>query len=329
MGIMSLTEIMDMSIGILRKYVKTIIMFTLGFGVVFFIALFIFILAAAIIIAITGAATSSPLFIGIAIGFSLLVIISFYLSSNIGLIKITCQEPFQGRIYASEAIKASFKSFFKVLGISIIALVIFLPVISIIGIIAYYLYPEINHIIINTNAHLAQKIFFIIISALIILVLLSVGFVYFSLISFSLHASAIERKGVIGSLKRSFELVKGNFWRILGSLFMIYLALYAIRSSLQSFVVLIAGIVYYCLKLLNISLEYTAYISKVSLYSSWPLNIIFYLFVNPLSTIMITLIYFNERFKTEGIDILLKLRRLKKNDERMQAIESTVPDNSN
>lgn len=332
MEILNLSEILDLSIEILRKYVKTIVMFTLGFGVVFVILAILFTIIIALVIGlgigVGGFIDSNSAVIGILVGMCSIVLVAFYLTSNVGLIKIASQDLQGKRIYASEAIQFSFKSFFRVLGILMLAILLLVPVVGLGGLVIYLLYPAFTHIRLHSQMPQIGILFTVLGGIALILFLLFLIFSYFALFSFSLPAVVLERKGVLASVKRSFLLVKGNFRRILGSLVMIFLVLSAIRFSLQSFLLILTGLAYYVMKLLNISIEYTRFMGIVSLFTTVPMSLVFYLFIAPLPTLMITRLYLNERFKNEGYDIQLTLEGLKLNAERKQDIEYSVSDST-
>lgn len=328
MGTMSLAEIMDRSIEVLRKYFKTVVMYTLGFGIVFLIALVLILIVDGIFIGIFGFALSNVIIPSIIISLTTIVIFAFYLTSSIGLIKITSQEFFQDRIYANEAIRASFKCVFKVLGVTTVILIMFLPIIGIFGIITFYLYSTYYNSIIHISTLTPNIVFLIILSIFLLLAAAFVILAYFTIFCFSLHAITIENKGVIASLKRSYFLVKNSFWRIFGSIFLIYMTLFALRTSIEGLFTIIMAILYYVLKFLNMNIEYTGFVTAGLLYIRWPLSIIYFLVITPLGTLMLSLLYFNQRFKTEGFDILLKLKEIQIKDERKHTSEIGTYDNS-
>ena len=73
MGLMNLAEIMDKSIEILKKYLTTIIMFSIGYGVIMFLGLIIFTIGASIFAAIALGMIDNVVFTVIVI--SILVLI--------------------------------------------------------------------------------------------------------------------------------------------------------------------------------------------------------------------------------------------------------------
>jgi hypothetical protein len=115
--------------------------------------------------------------------------------------------------------------------------------------------------------------------------------------------------------------VKNNYWRILGAWFLFYLTVYAINISLQSVVALVGGIIFLVLKFLNMQVDYMLFFTSVNAYASWPLNILSWLVISPIGSIMLTLLYYNQRFQKEGFDISLRLMALERNAERKRLSE--------
>jgi hypothetical protein len=327
MDVMGIAEIMDRSVEVLRKYIKTIVLFTLAYGVICFIGIFIFMIVGGVL---TVFSTSSGFVLpAIILSIMILLIAAFSLSYSVGLIKISSQEFGEKGVYAFEAVQESFKSIRKIIGIVAAAAVLAIPAAVVFGGIAYLLYKGFENSLIHLGTFKLQEILLIIFAFIILLSAVLTFLMYATVLTFTLHAAVLENKGVIGSIKRSYGLVKNSFWRILGSIVLFSLTMYAVRSSIESFVGLIASIIYLILKLLNIQQDYITLITMVLTYTRWPLNLIFWLAVSPIGTAMLTMLYFNQRFKKEGYDIILKLKEIQNNDERKQLSEASDHNNSN
>ena len=329
MGVMNLAEIMDMSIEIIRKHIKTILLFTLLFGVILIGVIFVSIIGISIISIIVGSILSmvtvkaylAPLVFGIVFSFYALLLFSFSLASNIGMIKISSQEFLEERIYVDNALKATFKNTPKVLGIVVTLIILFIPIIAIFAVIAYFLYTGFEGSMISIGIYGVKEIMLIILLIITILAAILVTLGFITLFLFSLQAIAIENKGVVKSLKRSYQLVKNNYLKTFGCMILFSITVYAIRASLESFIALASSIVYLFAKFLNIEQDYNTYILKVFTDFQWPLTLLSLLIITPIATSMITLLYFNQRFKKEGYDIVLKLKKIQKNEERKQLSE--------
>ena len=315
---MNLAEIMDKSIDILKKYVATIIMFSIGYGVIMFLGLFIFMLVGGVFIAIFISVLKNMVFTIILISILFIIVIAFSLTLNIGIIKITSQEFFGEKIYASGAVGASFKSIIKVFGITIIALLTFIPAIGIFSAPVYFLYIKSGATYRSMNSNLAgvAMVIAIIICILYILAAIAVIIGYVTMFSFSLQALTIEKKGVLSSIKRSFNLVRSNFWRIYGCIILFGITIYAIQYSIISFLTLVISILFMILKFFNVQQSYTTFLTTALTYSNWPISLISWCIISPVAAIMTSLLYYNETFKKEGYDIVLKLKEIQKSQER-------------
>lgn len=332
MANMGFAEILDRSFDILRKYIKTIVIYTIAYGMLALIGLVILVILGVIIGLIIYFSGAGNLFNGstdnftwgliIFIGFLYSFIIASYSSGyQVGIIKITSQEFFQTRFYADQVIKDTLKSIFKVIGIVITAFFLFLPVIIIFGAIFYFMFPVIDDIF-TMNVYGIDEVVVIILMIILVLLAFLMILVFATMLIFSIPAAVIEGKSAFNSIKRSYELVKNKFWRIFASVILIGLIIYAINISLQSFLGLITGIVFLIMRILSMEIDYFSFMTTIYQYSNWPLALINLLIITPIASIMVTLLYFNRRCEREGYDILLKIEQLKENNERKQSIDS-------
>lgn len=317
MGIFSTSEIMDKSIDILKKYIKTIILFALCYGIIVFIGVFILILLGSIFAVLSTKPGSGYLTFGIIIFFSAILIIAISQTYNVGFIKISAQDFTKERVDLEGGIKASFMSFPKVLGITAVTVFIFLPIALLIIGIFYLLYKGFGEAFFTYGSLLSVKASSIIITLIAVIGSLLIFFAYNTVLAFSIHAAVIEKKGVFASLKRSYVLVKRNFWRIFGTLLLISLTTYAFRSSIESFFVMVVNLIYLILRFFNIKPDYITVISFTLSIVRWPLTAFFSLVVTPIGTIMTSLLYFNQRFKKEGYDLVLRLREIRYKERKL------------
>lgn len=318
MGIMTLAEIMDRAIEILKKYIKTIILFTLAFGVVMFIFVFLLIIIMAVFAGVSFGIVKSAVPFIVSVVIALIIGITISLVQNIGMIKISSQEFLEGEVLTDTALKASFKNIFKAGGIVLCSIGLFIPVIAVIGWAGYNLFKHLEEVLplMSTGFISNTNIILLIISAvLFVLISIFVILCCITLIMFSFHALTLENKGVFASMKRSFNLVKHSFWKLLGCTILISLTLYGIRFSIDSFFALIGGLIYLFMKFLNIPQDLLSMVTMAATYLQFPLSIVYWLLVSPIGYIMITLLYFNERFKKEGFDLTLRLKEIGKDDE--------------
>lgn len=324
MEIMTLAQILDRAVYIMKKYMKTIVLYTLVYGIILFVG--------AIILALIGgisAVVSAGIFdnVPIAVTFGVLlivIILSVSYSQHVGIIKIASQEYLKENIQMEQAMRAAAKSIPKVSAIVISALFMFAPILALLGWLGYLLIRALDNAL-TLSTTLDGRIAFIII--IVITAILLYSFVVLSFLTwflFSFHALIIEKKGIFASIKRSFELVRHNFWRIFGSLTLILLTVYAIRISFNSILGLLGSLLYLLMKFLNAREGFILVMSMAVSYIQFPVNIAYALLVTPISFIAITHLYFNERFKKEGLDLILKLKEIQKNDERTSSTSNTI-----
>ncbi|MDF2671873.1 MAG: hypothetical protein K0R09_138 [Clostridiales bacterium] len=321
MGIMSLSEIMDRAVDFLRKYIKGIVLYSLCYGLIYAAGVFFLIFGGGIFIALSVAIL--PNVVIPIIFFTIIVIIIgvMALASKIGVIKIASQAFSHENIGFGEALGASFKNLHKVIGIFLIELLLLIPVLLVFGLIFYFIYNLLDTSIMFNGSSGAGEIVLIIIAILTGLAFLLVILMYSTMFSFTLQAAVIERMKVFSAIKRGFSLIRRNFWRIFGTTLLIGLTIYAIQSSLSSFLTGILSLLFLLLKLLNLPLDYLTFLNLTISLTSWPLEILSWLIITPIGTIMTTLLYYNQRFKKEGYDMVIRLKDIQKNDERKQSSE--------
>lgn len=321
MGIMSLSEIMDRSIEILRKYIKSIAMFTIGYGIVALIAIFLIIIVGGIASAVSAGLLDSLWVLGIFITFIGILAAAFSLSLYTGTIKIVSQEYTGEQVFASDAMGTSFRSIFKVFGSIFCGFVMFTPVGAVIWLAGKFLYDTFGSSLLNINMYKGTELLFIILPAVFVLAVTFIILAYTTWFTFTLNVLVVEKKGVFGSIKRSFGLIKNSYWKILGCVILFSLTMFAIRSSIDSLLAVISGIIYLIFKLLNISQDFLTFFTMIYSYASWPLSLVTWMVISPIGVIMVSMLYFNQRFKKEGYDLVLRLKELEKNEERKQLSE--------
>jgi hypothetical protein len=322
MRLMNLSEIMDRSIDILRKNIKSIALFSFGYTVVAFIGIVLAFIVIAIYGAITAFAPKNVVLGTIIFSLFVLFIVAFVFSYNIGIIKISSGEFTKEKIYAHIAIKASFKSLFKVYAIIIIGTIALLPVLAAFGGLGYVLANSFNINNVNTDMFRGKGIVIVIIFILYVLAAIFAVLAGLNWFLFSLHTLSVENIGVINSIKRSFYLVRKNYLRVLGTSILFTLTVTALRLSADLILGTASSIIYLLLKFFSVKQDYIAFLSMIYNYASWPLSIIVLMVITPINVIMLTMLYYNQRFKKEGYDLELRLREIELKNERKQVSET-------
>jgi phosphotransferase system glucose/maltose/N-acetylglucosamine-specific IIC component len=91
----------------------------------------------------------------------------------------------------------------------------------------------------------------------------------------------------------------------------------AINFAVRGIIALLSGLIFLVMNLFN--LQGDLYLSTtVYTYSQVPINIASLLLISPISSIMLTLLYFNQRYSSEDYDLKLKLARLKNSQKGEQ-----------
>ena len=322
MGIMSLSEIMDKSIEVLRKHVKSIALFTIGYGVVAFIAVFLIIIVGTIVSALAAGLFESLWIMGIFLAFIGILAAAIGVSLYAGTIRIASQEYTGEEVFAQDAIKTSFKSIFKVFGIIFSGVVLSIPVGAILWAIGKFFYNRFDRTMLNIDLYTRRQLLYIIPPIIFILAVVLIILAYITWFSFAINVLVIEKKGVFGSIKRSFSLIKNSYWKILGCTILFSFTVVALRTSIDTLLATLSGIIYLVFKFLNISQDFLTFFTMIYGYVSWPINLLTWMVISPIGIIMISMLYFNERFKKEGYDITLKLREIQKSSERKQLSEA-------
>jgi len=263
----------------------------------------------------TGGAISSPGYIFFIAPLLIISILAITLSTHVGIIKITNQEFSQQQIFAFDAIKASFPAIFKIFGLVLTAALLFTPIALVFGSITYVLIKSYDYTFYTINTLGINQLSLII---LLIIIGLGAGLTivgYITALAFSIQAMIVEEKGVIDAIKRSLQLVKKDYWKLFGSIILILLTTQAIGYSLEGFLGFVINILYFIGRFLNIQQDYLSFMSMTYSKVNVVVTIITYLIITPLTGIMITLLYYNQRFKKEGLDILFKLKEIQADGE--------------
>ena len=324
MGIMNLSEIMDRSIEVLRKNVKSIIVFSLIYWIICFIAILIMAIPVGIFSVMTATMSGSA-----TIGIAALCLVVFLgiaiaISANVGMIEICSQEFFKKKVEASDAIKLSFKNIFRVCAVILIIGIISIPVAALIygiGRVLYMLFEGLSSSIGGYDWGVLVIAFLIILTVMLALV----GIIaYLTVFAFSIQAMTIESTGIFGSIKRSWQLVRHNFWKVFGCVILFYICVTAIRLSIDSFIGLCISILFFILNFFDVPMDFISFFTLVYSQLDLPLNVMSFAIITPINTIMMTMLYFNQRIKKEGFDMRVRLREIQRKNERKQAGEFTI-----
>jgi len=240
----------------------------------------------------------------IAFLFILLMSTLQYISHS-GIILIGSNSFLNKRNDIGSALEGMFKNIPRVLSVVLAGALLFLPVAAVlVGII----------IVLIKNYQITQFIspnIFYLIGIIASSCALAIWYVFFMTIHvFSIHVAILEKLTFFKALKRSRELVKGRFWRTLGSYLLFLIVVSIVTYSIYTIVGLIFGIIILLLK----SMDFNELIISLSLLGNlllYPIQIIISIFIGPLAGIFLTIFYYNQRFRKDAYDIELNLMQLK------------------
>jgi hypothetical protein len=130
--------------------------------------------------------------------------------------------------------------------------------------------------------------------------------IYSNIFALSIPAALFEKRLFFSAVVRSFQLLKGDFWRILGLralwLFVVYIFTYSAQGLVMAMVGFMASAAG---NVADIGLLWVA-TSDTQLFVSLIVTVL----MAPMEGIMTALIYFNQKIKKDGLDIEIGLDRL-------------------
>jgi hypothetical protein len=131
---------------------------------------------------------------------------------------------------------------------------------------------------------------------------------YVTLFTYALQALVLEKKGPFGAIQRSVQLVRGRFWYLYGVISLIMLVMSGISISLDVFFLTLSGLVELAMHF--VGLEPGSGFTFIYIYGRGIANFFYALLFNSLGAVILTQLYYNRVFETEGYDLLLRVSRL-------------------
>jgi len=326
-SIMTYTDVMDESFNIHKKNIGASALYLFIFYIISMISSFILIFLGVLSFGFmifnfySGSLRDyldKDMSLGSIIAFTLVIILIlflFFLFKSIkeaGIIDIASKGFLNKRVKFEKAIGQAFKKIPSILSVIIAYGVIFVPIIF--GFVFLLFILGLTDNINQFN---------------IWIILLGLGFFMLygyltTIYMFSIHAAVIEKLYFFKALKRSRMLVKGQFWKLLGINILFSITISAITYSIYSIIGIAAGLIYIILKAININEDTMTALIMAGNFLRIPIQIIFSLFISPLTGIFLTVLYYNQRFKKDGYDIELRLEKLKETDKIMKEKKSEI-----
>jgi len=201
-----------------------------------------------------------------------------------------------------------FKVLLRVMSAALMQILLFLPWIALI--IGFIIAIAGGYAVLDT---LGTQLFNPVIAPVtIILVSIAIGIafvVYSNIFALSIPVAIFEKRIFWGTISRSFALLKGDFWRILGLRLLWFVLVYIFTYSAQGLIMVVFAIA----MAIGGNLPSGDALGVVWMATS-TLQTLFSLVVGvlvaPLEGILTALIYFNQKIKKDGLDIEIGIEQL-------------------
>ena len=312
---MTLSEFLDRSVYLLRRDIKSYILYNFLYAVVTTIAIVIVMVLlvmsmAFFMVGFSVAGGTEPPTAMLVVFFSVIavIIIALTFSYQAGIVALASRDITGAPCEASKALITALKSIPRLFLFSILALLPAAPVSA--GF--FWLLKDVvpSAALVNpvgaSSQMLSTTAFYILFLVCVYLLLM---LLYTTTLCFAIPALIVERRGVIHAIRRSFRLVSSHFWRIFGIVMLIFTILFFFRLSVYAFVGMLGGLVALLVHFVAAGSEMFAFTQFASILNSL-VGLAFSIVFTPLSTIMMTLFYLNRRFETEGYDLSMALNRV-------------------
>lgn len=317
--IMNKTEILDRSFKIFKDNIFAIVIFNIAYGIIFTVLGIIVALMGGL--SLVGAASNfsggldaigdsfssmgSEIVIIIFFGF---IFISLYLAKSVGIISIVSNSYLGKKGRVDEAIKVSIKSIPRLMSIIIAAAIYAIPIGIIIYIWGMFITEAriMNNIVMGEYFSTLFTFLFVLLNVVMIFLIL---YSYITMVRFSIQIGILEKKSFIKAVNKSFALIKGEFWKIFGMSIVVLLIGSVLEISLSAFFVQL-GLLNGLITKFTMGSESLGDSLFLQGYQQVFSSIFMSIFIAPVSDIIFTLMYYNQRFKKEGYDIELRLKAL-------------------
>ncbi|MDR1688513.1 MAG: hypothetical protein LBS21_07870 [Clostridiales bacterium] len=308
---MNTAEILDKVFEIYKKSFPYQILRMLLFGVAGMILYFILIIILSVAIGfsfseMSGSNSGSPYFaLFIVLGIILGLIALFVFSVNTAASLSINRQVFYGRRPKFVlTVKDAWKSSLRVCSVNFLYVIAYLPMVTAVIFFLYILgtfdafmgYPFFYR---NTSG-ISNNIPLVVFLTILLVILEAAYFVFVQIIgSCALCGAVFEKRVFHTAIKRSLELTKGNRLKIAGA----FITWYAV-SSVVSYSFTAALSLTSLISSFSNSAAVVAFAATVVQYIA---SIIVSLLMSPFSDILSSLVYFNQRIKKHGLDIVLEL----------------------
>ena len=317
---MNSAELLDMVLDVYKKSFGKQIAVTMIFGMIFSVVAYIVILMGGIGIAISIASSivaySNPqdavfgLLPAIILFIILIVTIMIIYQALIttGNAIITKQTFLNEPTDIGAVLKQTFKKLIPAATAGFANLIVMLPLLVLTGV---FIYLYIMMFVETINYNTIPATLTIVATIAIFILMLVVSIICSAITMMGMSAAVFENKYFFSAVKKSYQLAKPDFLKIICLVSVWSLGVSAISYSLTSVLQIAPLFAQWILPQ-----EAAAVISVISMSLTYVLSMAVSVLIAPLSGIFTTLMYINQRFKHEGLDIELNLNEI--SNKRLQ-----------
>jgi len=133
---------------------------------------------------------------------------------------------------------------------------------------------------------------------------------FLNIFSLAVVVSVFEQKTFINALIRSWELIKGEFWQVAAMRALWVVIILAIWSTAYGALTLFSVLVIFLLSIVNLGALGVIIIVVLMIAAAISMFIVMFA-IMPMDGVFHATMYFNQRIKREGLDIEIRLERLK------------------
>ena len=286
-----------------KQLLYSLIVGAIGFGVMFIFAIF-----GSLMLVFAFFAYNASFIVGggIILSFLLLLLLFWSAASSTGHLLLS-KPAFYGRHVALPPGELG-KTILRVVSAIIAQLLLSIPFIIIIILLLYFLFSTVFLSPVLDMFMVDPVLSVITFVGTFAIISLFGGFLYIVYTNFFflvVSVAVFEKRIFFGTLKRSWELIRGDFWKILGIRVLWFIIIAVITNSAAGILLISDWLISTFAAGVNIELIYFGIASLVNMLS---LGIAF--IVAPLRGIMPAVIYFNQRIKKEGMGIEIQIERL-------------------
>lgn len=225
-----------------------------------------------------------------------LYIIWIYLSSS-GHILISKQAFYNQPVELP--FRDTFKALLRVLSSAFAQLIMIIP--WLIPVVAITLLSVGNDFAFLYSVHPFLMVLFVLIFAVLLLI-------YTNIFALSIPIAIFEKRLFFATITRSFQLIKDDFWKILGLRLLWALIIYLFSYSAQGLIITIIAII----TMLTGNIIDFGYLLMATGTVQFYASLLVAILMGPMEGIMTALIFFNQKIKKDGLDIEICLNRLAK-----------------